>query len=68
MPPAYLGHDKLRDDQIELIRKWIEQGAKYQPHWSFIPPIKRHCRRFKTRRGRRTMSITSCWTASKRKV
>jgi hypothetical protein len=40
MPPAYLGHDKLRDDQIEIIRKWIEQGAKYQIHWSFIPPVK----------------------------
>ncbi len=40
MPPAYLGHDKLRDDQIEVIRQWIEQGAKYQPHWSFIPPVK----------------------------
>ena len=40
MPPAYLGQDKLRDDQIELIREWIEQGAKFQPHWSFIPPKK----------------------------
>jgi len=40
IPPSYLGQDKLRDDQIELIRTWIEQGAKYQPHWSFIPPKK----------------------------
>jgi hypothetical protein len=38
MPPAYLGQDKLSDAQIETIRRWIEQGAVYQPHWSFIPP------------------------------
>src|SRR5258705_13586032 len=28
MPPAYAGHDKLPQGDIELIRKWIEQGAK----------------------------------------
>ena len=38
MPPAYLGHDKLTDEQIGLIRKWIERGAKWQSHWSFIAP------------------------------
>jgi len=38
MPPAYLGRDKLSDREIEVIRKWIEQGAEWQPHWSFIPP------------------------------
>jgi hypothetical protein len=38
MPPAYLGHDRLSDAQIDTIRRWIEQGAVYQPHWSFIPP------------------------------
>lgn len=40
MPPAYLGHDKLSDHEIALIKTWIEQGATYQSHWSFIPPKK----------------------------
>src|SRR3954452_21172528 len=38
MPPAYLGHDALPQSQIALLRSWIEQGAAYQKHWSFIPP------------------------------
>ena len=38
MPPAYMGRDKLTDREIDLIRRWIEQGAPWQRHWSFIPP------------------------------
>jgi hypothetical protein len=38
MPPAYLGRNKLSDHEIELIRTWIEQGAKWEPFWSFVPP------------------------------
>ena len=41
MPPAYLGHDKLPDAEIEVIRRWIEQGSPWQKHWSFIPPERR---------------------------
>lgn len=38
MPPAYEGHTKLADAEIELIRHWIEQGAEWEGHWSFIAP------------------------------
>ena len=40
MPPAYMGRDKLSDKEIALIKTWIEQSAKYEPFWSFIPPIR----------------------------
>ncbi len=37
MPPAKSGKT-LSPEEITLIRRWIEQGAVYQPHWSFLPP------------------------------
>src|SRR3954471_21977432 len=37
MPPAYSGLT-LSDRDIETLRTWIAQGAKWQQHWSFIPP------------------------------
>lgn len=37
MPPAYSGL-KLTEHEIEILRNWIAQGAKWQLHWSFIPP------------------------------
>ncbi len=37
MPPARTGK-KLTDAQIDLLRKWIDQGADYKQHWSFIRP------------------------------
>jgi hypothetical protein len=37
MPPLRTGK-KLTDRQIALLRRWIEQGAQWQAHWSLIPP------------------------------
>ncbi len=37
MPPAYSGR-KLSTEQIELIRNWIDSGAKWETHWAFVPP------------------------------
>ena len=37
MPPASSGRT-LTPKQIELIREWIDQGAKWQSHWAFEAP------------------------------
>ena len=28
----------LSEAQIELLRKWVAEGAQYEAHWSFMPP------------------------------
>ncbi|MAN87925.1 MAG: hypothetical protein CL555_14175 [Algoriphagus sp.] len=35
MPPPE-SNLKLSEGEIALIKKWIEQGAKYEPHWAFV--------------------------------
>ena len=37
MPPAY-SQKTLNEDQVDLIRRWIEEGAVWRQHWAFIPP------------------------------
>ena len=39
MPPVN-SERKLTANQITLVRRWIEQGAKWQKHWSFITPVR----------------------------
>jgi len=39
MPPPD-SHLQLNDTEIATIIKWIDQGAMYKPHWSFIKPEK----------------------------
>jgi len=35
MPPPE-SNLSLNPEEIELIKRWIEQGAKYEPHWAFL--------------------------------
>ena len=37
MPPPET-HKTLSSEQKKTLRKWIEQGAPYEMHWSFVPP------------------------------
>ena len=37
MPPSGTGK-KLTPQQIDTLTKWIEQGAEYTGHWSFVRP------------------------------
>jgi len=39
MPPAKTGK-KLTKEQIELLRRWIKQGAPYAKHWAFVKPAR----------------------------
>lgn len=39
MPPAGSGHE-LTSEQIDLFKRWIEQGAEWREHWSFVPPVR----------------------------
>jgi mono/diheme cytochrome c family protein len=37
MPPAK-SKKRLTPEQIDLLRRWVEQGAKWSEHWAFVPP------------------------------
>src|SRR6266545_4139285 len=30
----------LKPEQIQTIKRWIEQGAQWKGHWSYIPPVR----------------------------
>src|SRR5262249_29179953 len=30
--------NRLSVEQIDILRRWIEQGAVYSEHWAFVPP------------------------------
>ena len=38
MPPPTSGKGALTKAQIQTLRAWIAQGAKYEAHWSMVPP------------------------------
>jgi hypothetical protein len=37
MPPKSSGKT-LSPEQIELLKRWVDEGAVFEPHWSFVPP------------------------------
>lgn len=38
MPPASAHRQPLSEKEVEILRKWITQGAEWGQHWSFEPP------------------------------
>jgi hypothetical protein len=39
MPPPKANHT-LSERQKQLLREWVEQGAKWEAHWAYIRPVK----------------------------
>jgi hypothetical protein len=46
LPESHLG--ALTAYEIKLVEKWIRQGAKYEPHWAFMKPVKSPLPKVKT--------------------
>jgi hypothetical protein len=38
MPPSNSNLKRLTPHEVDLVKKWIKQGAKFEKHWAFVPP------------------------------
>ncbi len=38
MPPPDSKKKPLTDSERDVLRRWIDAGAKYESHWAYIPP------------------------------
>lgn len=40
MPPAHAKKPAITADQVQTIKRWIDQGAKFDQHWAFVKPVR----------------------------
>jgi hypothetical protein len=40
MPPPKAKKEPLTTAQIDLLRRWIDQGAKFDIHWAYVKPVR----------------------------
>ncbi len=40
MPPPGSQKTSLSPSEVEAVRKWVQQGAKYEKHWAYLPPVR----------------------------
>jgi hypothetical protein len=40
MPPPSAKKGALTAEQIALLKRWIEQGAKFDIHWAYVKPVR----------------------------
>lgn len=38
MPPSGGAGKPLSEEQKQILRRWVSEGAEYQPHWAFVAP------------------------------
>jgi hypothetical protein len=40
MPPPSSKKPRLTKEQISLIKRWINEGAKFDEHWAYVKPVR----------------------------
>ncbi len=40
MPPPKANKPRLSPEEVALVRRWIDGGAKYEEHWAFVKPTR----------------------------
>jgi hypothetical protein len=40
MPPAHGKKPAITPEQAELLKRWIDEGAKYDQHWAYVKPVR----------------------------
>ncbi len=40
MPPPASKRPRLPPEAVAKIRRWIDEGAKYESHWAYVPPVR----------------------------
>lgn len=40
MPPIDSGKPQLSAEQVDILRRWINEGAEYTDHWAFVKPTR----------------------------
>ena len=40
MPPPTSNKRAIDEQERELLRRWIAEGAQYEPHWAFVAPLR----------------------------
>ncbi|QVL34863.1 PSD1 domain-containing protein [Telmatocola sphagniphila] len=39
MPPPQSKKPAVTAEQLKLLRRWIEEGAKFEEHWAYVKPV-----------------------------
>jgi hypothetical protein len=40
MPPPHANKEGFTAEQIDLLRRWVDEGAKFDIHWAYVPPVR----------------------------